>query len=91
MKASDFTEDGFEAWRELPMTKLVMAGFEAAAQASRQAWTEAAWANTYLTAEERERQLLALNRVQSQVASYREIAGISLADILKMNGMEPDK
>lgn len=82
------TPEDWEAWREHPITQLVMSGFEHAAERAKAQWQADAWSNEYLGAEGRERQLIALNRVKARCDAYGEIQGISLQDVLAANGLE---
>jgi hypothetical protein len=88
MSAPEYTPEDFEAWRENPITQLVMAGFSAMAERAKAKWQSDAWSNEYLDADGRERQLLMLNRAKSQAASYEEITRITLADVLAANGLD---
>lgn len=82
------TPEDWEAWRDHPITQLVMNGFERAGEQAKAAWQEAAWNVKYLTPEGREAQLIELARVKSQIETYDEIRGASLADVLAANGLE---
>jgi len=88
MSAPEYTEDDFAAWMETPMTRLVIAGLEAMATEQQTNWQAGAWSAEYLNAEDRERQLIALNRAKVRADTYREMANITLADVLAANGLE---
>lgn len=89
MKPPEYTPEDFEAWAEQPMTRLVIAGLEAMAVQQQTNWQAGAWSAEYLTPEGREQQLIALNRAKVRAETYREMANITLADVLAANGLEP--
>lgn len=89
MSAAAFTQDDFDAWKELAMTRLVISAAENIATLAEEHWKAGAYSSEYLTSDERERQLIALNRVKARNDGMRALAEITLEDVLAANGLEP--
>lgn len=88
MKASDFTEDAFEAWRELPITRLFMDALEAQCGAAKEQWVNAAWNAERANPAEREAMIIELNRTKVRIDAYRAMAESTLANLLAANGLQ---
>lgn len=81
MKLAPSQED-WDAWKEHPITRLVMQAMERIATEAEAQWKRDAWSNEYLTADGRERQLLTLNRVKAHADGLRVVAETKLEDVI---------
>lgn len=89
MNPPKITEDDWTAWKEHPITQLVMQALEATSIRAERQWKIDAWSNEYLSAEGRERQIIALNRVKARIDGYAAIRDMTLADLLSVMDLEP--
>lgn len=81
--------DDFAQWRAHPITEMMMAAMEKAADAQKETWVAGVWSNDYASPEERERALIAMNRAKVRAETYREVVGFTLPDLIAVLELTP--